>query len=283
VRIVELLERFYLACKRTIKLQWYIHSKRKPHSMGYADYRQDFIEHTLQNAELLQRFRANTVLPEGYGAKLDERVVEYPWIMSHLDSSPAVLMDAGSTLNFDFLLRHPHLAQKTIVVYDIAPNNVIRQSNISYIYGDLRQTLLRDESFDIITCISVLEHIGMDNTIYSSNLQFRESAPQDYRNALQEFYRLLKPQGKLFLTLPYGKYEDHKWFQQFDAAMVEDVIDCFQPRDVSIWYYQYSLDGWSISTSEACRDCRYHDPYEDSISPDYAAGARAVVCLECTK
>jgi ubiquinone/menaquinone biosynthesis C-methylase UbiE len=41
----------------------------------------------------------------------------------------------------------------------------MKQNNISYVYGDLRNTILKDQCFDEIVCISTLEHIGMDNTM----------------------------------------------------------------------------------------------------------------------
>ena len=43
-------------------------------------------------------------LPARYGFRVDERVVEYPWLFSRFFAGEGTLLDAGSTLNFDYLL-----------------------------------------------------------------------------------------------------------------------------------------------------------------------------------
>ena len=47
-------------------------------------------------------------LPQRFGIAIDERVVEYPWIFGHLlerQNTGARMLDAGSILNHDFILR----------------------------------------------------------------------------------------------------------------------------------------------------------------------------------
>jgi SAM-dependent methyltransferase len=243
------------------------------------------ISEYLSNEDLISRFRSNGFLPEEYGNRLDERVVEFPWVLSRLDFSESVLLDAGSALNFPCLTTHRALIQKQIVIYTLSPEEVIRDARISYVYGDLRRTLFRDECFDEIVSISTLEHIGMDNTLlYSGDSRFNEKRPEDYLLAVQEFRRLLKPGGRLFITVPYGVYENHGWLQQFDRAMVERVRRVFDGSRAEVTYYRYNEDGWNVSTAEACADCRYFDIHRKSgYDPDYAAAARAVACLELVK
>jgi len=109
---------------------------------GYLDYRNDFIRDVLRDARLLQTFHQHAALPSNYGYRLDERVVEYPWVISRLGNQPTFLLDAGSTFNFDFILGLDILTQKTIVIHTLAPErNPASRSNVSYIYGDLRQTI----------------------------------------------------------------------------------------------------------------------------------------------
>ena len=73
----------------------------------------------------------------------------------------------------------------------------------------------RFASFDLVLCISVLEHIGFDKYIESSNTVF-DRTRHDYiifpslydckedEKALQEMIRILRPGGKLILTVPFG-------------------------------------------------------------------------------
>ena len=157
--------------------------------------------------------------------------------------------------------------------------------NISYVIGDLRKTGLKDESFEGIACISTLEHIGMDNTfIYSKEACYKESNFQDYKLVLREFKRLLKPRGKLFITVPYGCYENHGWLQQFNEEMVGEILNTFSGSRSDITYYRYFNNGWQVASSDSCRDCSYFDINNSAdYEPDYAAAARAVACIEIVK
>src|ERR1700756_4062168 len=103
-------------------------------------------------------------LPPGFGHKLDERLVEYPWLFSRLPDGSGELLDAGSVLNHDFILSHERLVGKKITIMTLAPEGrSFWDRGINYVYGDLRQTYFRDDYFDYIVCVSTLEHIGLDN------------------------------------------------------------------------------------------------------------------------
>ena len=230
----------------------------------------------------MARFRTNQSLPPGYGVRLDERVVEYPWVLSRLDESANLLLDAGSTLNWRDLLSLPILASRSIVVCTLAPESVFSRANVSYIYGDLRSTILRDDLFDEIVCISTLEHIGLDNTlIYTRDGRYKESRPFDYRDALCEFRRLLAPGGQLLLTVPYGRYQNCGWLQQFDRELLDDAIRAFDGTLLDQAFYRYTPGGWVLADAVDCVDCEYYDIHaQPNHDPDYAAAARAVACIQ---
>ncbi len=265
---------------------FYILSGRKPWSIGYGEYKRHEIARLCSDGDLLSAFSQNRPLPENYGHRLDERIVEYPWILSRLNSKhKGMLLDAGSTLNFDFILSHPVLINRTVYIYTLAPEAVISWSNISYIYGDLRSTAFKDELFDDIACISTLEHVGMDNTfLYSDDQGFKESAGHDFLKAVNEFKRILKPGGRLFITVPFGEYENMGWFQQFNLDMVNSIVEIFKGREAKVTYYQYLASGWRSSTADQCAHCRYFDIHKTGkFDPDCAAASRAVACIELIK
>jgi len=81
----------------------------KPWARGYAEYKLRAIDRALRMGE----FRADN-LPAGYGFRLDERIVEYPWLFSRLPLGSGTLLDAGSALNFEFLVNHPALKSKKL-------------------------------------------------------------------------------------------------------------------------------------------------------------------------
>ena len=73
----------------------------------------------------------------------------------------------------------------------------------SYVYGDLRDTFFRDQTFDIVICVSTIEHIGLDNTLlYTSDRQHDERDETGFLAAAREFKRILKPGGTCYVTVP---------------------------------------------------------------------------------
>src|SRR5688572_16844446 len=63
-------------------IQTYLENGRIPWSPGYIEHRTECLARTLEDKVLLQRFRESDQLPSGYGYRMDERVVEYPWVLS---------------------------------------------------------------------------------------------------------------------------------------------------------------------------------------------------------
>jgi hypothetical protein len=267
------------------RIREYLKSGCKPHTAGYKEHKKKILCDVLANQELLACFRCGETLPANYGFRIDERIVEYPWILAMLGAAEGLLLDAGSALNYEYLLDHPVLRNRKIVIYNLSPERFLSRDSVSYIFGDLRHTILRNESFDEVVCISTLEHVGMNNTLlYSKDARFDEFKPNDYLDVVREFKQLLKPCGRLFITVPYGRYENHGWLQQFDCRMVDTVLDTFGPSSRSIAYYKYFPDGWQIAKAEECTDCSYFDIHNKSdYEPDYVAAARAVACIEMAK
>jgi SAM-dependent methyltransferase len=272
----------YKNIAKSMRKRRYVRGGQIPLTIGYFDFRNDFLRDVLRDSTLCARFKHHYPLPHGYGYRLDERVVEYPWVISRLSNQTNYLLDAGSTLNFDFLLDIPVLRQKSVVIYTLAPEqNPPPHPNVSYIYGDLRNTILRDHLFDEIVCISTLEHIGMDNTlVYTQDQRYKEARFWDYQDVLREFQRLLVPGGRLFLTVPYGKYQNCGWMQQFDRARLDDAIRVFDGKLEDQAFYRYTPEGWILSNVDECAECEYFDFYARSgFDPDYATAARAVACV----
>ena len=271
--------------ERRASLQQYITSGYRPWSQGYDLFKEKYIYEVLSDSAMLERFALGQKLPKRFGHRLDERVVEYPWLVSRLPQETAWLLDAGSALNYLYVVELPVLREKKIVIYNLSPGTVICRDSISYIYGDLRETILKGGSFDLIVCISTLEHVGMNNTmLYSTDERYREQQRQDYLKVLQEFQRLLKPGGRFFLTVPYGRYEDHGWLQQFNHEMVRATIDAFGTSAATETYFRYTDEGWQLAEESSCRENSYFDIHSGTgYDSDYAAAARSVACLEMKK
>lgn len=272
----------------------YLRNGRRPWSRGYEAFKAQFLARTLADADLMARFRTGESLPDTFGAFLDERVVEYPWVFSRLGNSDRPLLDAGSVLNFDFLLDHPALKQRPVTLVTLAPeHHCYWQRGVSYHFADLRDLPFRDGYFDEIVCISTLEHVGMDNTrLYSTRVEHKEHARFDFLTAARELVRVCRPGGHILLTLPFGRAIDYGWYQQFDAALVDCLVDALGSPSVRETYFRYAGGGWQVSDRAACRDCegfdihatRYRDPASTrDYDPDFAAASRGIVALDVRK
>jgi len=267
------------------KIKKYVTSGQKPWSSGYIEYRERLISKVLNDRKILDIFLSNRALPAKYGIRMDERVVEYPWLFSRLKNRHAFLLDAGSAMNYPNILDLSVLNEREIIIFNLNVENRVRVNNVSYKYGDLRDTGFESNFFDEIVCISTLEHIGMDNTfIYSKDKAFKENKTDDYKLVIREFRRLLAPGGKLFLTVPYGKYENLGWQQQFDEEIVRVALKEFGGKNFEVTYFKYTDDGWHVSKAQECSECLYFDIHNrKDFDSDYAAAARAVACIEIVK
>jgi SAM-dependent methyltransferase len=282
---------------RTKKIQVEIINEYKkngfiPWSEGYLEYRNEFIRKILNNKTILELFETKKELPYKFGIKLDERCVEYPWLFSELNGKQKRILDAGSALNHIFIVEQDIIKNSELVIITLAPEgNCFWQNGISYIYHDLRDIPYKDSYFDNVVCISTLEHIGMDNRLYTNSKGTYENRVYDFKKAINSIKRVLKEDGKLFLTVPFGKYENHGNFQQFDLDLINEAVSTFAPKKYSISYYRYDTEGWQISDAKSCESNEYSEyalnivnnktrvKYKNYMS----AGASAVACAVITK
>jgi SAM-dependent methyltransferase len=234
----------------------------------------------LDDPSLLAALRAGARLPDGYGAGLDERVVEYPWLLAQAPFGRT--LDAGSTLNHDHVLDAflPQTDRLSIVTL-VPETPSFPERGISYVYADLRELPFRDGMFDSVICASTLEHVGMDNRSYGSPGERAGDPAMESARALQELERVLAPGGRILVTVPYGLGEDMGWQRQFDQQDLEVLLASSSAHGVSTTVFAYGPSGWQRSDLAEASTARYHrfEP-GDELPPDRAVAARAVaLCL----
>lgn len=270
----------------------YLLSDRRAWRTGYSLHRNRVLNHLLGDSAIATLLRENRPLPDGYGRELDARIIELPWLLAQLEPGPGALLDAGSSLNREPVLTAPVLRAKRVTIATLAPETqCFWQLGVSYWYGDLRQLAFRSELFDTVVSVSTLEHVGMNNERYAGK-DLRECAPEDFLTAVKELRRVLKPGGNCLITVPFGRYENHGWFQQFDAALADRLIEQFAGTVRCEAVYRYGATGWQISHRDDCRDCQFFDVNEQprrrdggavTPPPDGAAAERAVLCLHLVR
>jgi O-antigen chain-terminating methyltransferase len=201
--------------------------------------------------------------------ELSERVVEIPWILSRymgeddvLDigtsNAPEVYIDSLSRMNI------PHLVGVDLSGVDVA--------NVAVVKGDMTKMPFPDCEFGLILCVSTLEHCGKDNSQYGIP---SEVGTGDAVTALAEMARLLKPGGRLLLTLPYGRYEDLGSFIQYDQAAWEGLIAQSALTVAECEIYENSSEGWRVARDKRQVASARYERGE-------AAAASAVLCAALT-
>jgi SAM-dependent methyltransferase len=136
----------------------------------------------------------------------DERVIEIPWVLARYQGEPRVL-DLGSANADRAYLEGLVEAAPTAVGVDLARAEL----PLPLERGDLRELPYTDGSFDVVFCVSTLEHVGADNTVYGV-----EAGQGGIAEALAELRRVLQPDGYALVTVPCGASEDRGWFVQHD-------------------------------------------------------------------
>lgn len=261
----------------------YINEGRVPWSKGYSKYRSALIENTI-NTDIFAAFQSpSRQLPLNFGVRIDERCVEIPWVHARMGGAKYHL-DAGCAY-FKFQCARSSISKDTEVTLlslDERDMAYAMPGQVKRMTADLRKLPMPDKIFDTITCISTLEHVGMDNTrLYTANQQFCESKMQDYLIALHELIRVLASKGNLFLTVPFGQRVDHGWLQVFDSRMIESILAILEIQLIEETIYLCTNTGWNISSREAGASAVYFDVHaaRNRVGETDLAAAGAVACL----
>lgn len=267
-----------------VRILRYFARGRRPWSVGYQEYKQHALRAALKNPRLLDCFARRTSLPPAYGVGLDERIVEYPWLLTRLHPRPSRLLDAGATLNHAWIVRQPALAARRITICTLTPEPMVTGTSVDHVYADLRYAPFRAGTFDEIACLSTLEHIGLDNArVYRAKPSFNERDSAAYLEAIREFKRLLRPGGRLFVTVPFGRRQFFGWQQQFDAAEFDRMVSEFDGSGVDATFFKYTVRGWQRAEKPNCAECEYYDVWSEPPNGERAAAAGAVACVELMK
>jgi len=141
----------------------------------------------------------------------DERLVEVPWVLSRIRSG-RVLEVGWAFAEPAYIAGLVEAAQGELVGVDLAGGEA---PGFDTIVADARELPFEDASFDQVLLVSTLEHIGADNEVYGL-----EGSPDASGRAaaLRELRRVLRPTGRLLVTVPLGEPCDYGWFRQEDVG-----------------------------------------------------------------
>jgi hypothetical protein len=205
--------------------------------------------------------------PFGYGDT--ERCIEIPWAMSCYRNEQKVL-DVGYAHSEERYI-NPLLSLRISQLYgiDIACKEV---KGLIPIISDIRKTSFSEGFFDLVLCISTIEHIGRDNSKYIKTPE-QIDLEGDFK-ALAEIVRITKKGGRIVLTVPYGMHQDHGWFIHYDNMRWSELLKASKCEILREDFFIYK-DGWRTSSREGLENISYQD--------NSAPAAAGLVCVLLSK
>jgi SAM-dependent methyltransferase len=247
----------------------------EPGTLGYDATHRALVGSLLDDPDWGALFSGGAPLPPGLGAGFDERVVEYPWLFSRGLSGR--VLDAGSVLNHRHLVERLLPAVEDLTIVTLAPEPTAHTSlGVSHLYGDLRTLPLRDGWFDEVVCLSTLEHVGMDNAVYGAAAPRAQDPQAEAVKALRELLRVVRPGGRIHISVPFGRREDHGWHRQLNRKDVDGLLAAAGAASHEETVFRHTRSGWRRSSSRRASRARYHPGAKRAR--DGAVAARAVLC-----
>ena len=252
-----------------------------PWSEGYSDKRNSIIE-TIVDKISITRFDFTKNIPQSYGYGIDERCIEIPWVFSKIRHKSKNILDAGCAF-FEFGCIRNSINNTNCYLLALNKQDMflnVKEKKYYRICGDLRNLPFKDNFFECITCISTIEHVGLDNTkLYSTSNTFKENKINDYLVAFKNLAMVLKPSGDLFITLPFGKWKTHGWLQVFNEKMIDLLISATTLKLVEESIFIHKKSGWILSDRKQAANAIYYDIHKDKNRKSSLAAAEAVCCL----
>lgn len=236
-------------------LNWYQKYQVKPFSARYWWTRQKIVgeicERTLAASEYWDAY-----IHQPHLRFYDERIVEYSWAINKISKleQKTRFLDIGCVMNTKYCLEKLLKQFTDIHFLNLVSEPLAMHGRISFHTQDIRECDLPKHSFDCITCISTLEHVGGDNSYndFSINGTSEIEAPNQYREPCwQEGFislmELLAPDGLLLVSMPYGgglwkngEYklgeQDIEDFHEIASRYKRKVITTIMQKDKNGWH-----------------------------------------------
>ncbi len=151
--------------------------------------------------------------------EMSERIVENAFVFINLDTQiPGKILEIGCCRS-TVALELASLGYKVTAV-DLK-NYKYKHPNLKFIQGDLRFLNLPKNYFDAATAISTIEHTGLG--------AYKETASSKGDMEMMDIiYKVLKPKGKLIITVPYGVNETNEHERVYDNERLKQLLHKFK-------------------------------------------------------
>jgi SAM-dependent methyltransferase len=171
---------------------------------------------------------------------ISERLVEYSFVARNLISAKkeARILEVGAAES-GLSEAIGNFGNKKWQVFAIDISDLLIKSDfLAPANMDGRSLGFRDGVFDQIICVSTIEHVGISSDYYN----IRENDLLGDMLMMSELWRVLKEQGTLILTLPYGNGIKKNEFRIYDNPKLRQLIKAFSV--IKKEFYRYDSGRW---------------------------------------
>ena len=168
---------------------------------------------------------------------LSERFTEYFWVLKNLEINGTIL-DVGCS---ESLFAQELCKIDSLDVYGIDIRKPEYAPKFSFSEDDATSTHFENSFFDQITVISSIEHFGLKAY---GNQKYDPDADQ---KTMHELRRILKNQGRIFVTVPFGKGKK-SYYKKYDENNLRNLFTGFSIE--SIQFFKQTITGWKETNSQ---------------------------------
>jgi O-antigen chain-terminating methyltransferase len=138
------------------------------------------------------------------------------------------------------------------------------------VQADVRRLPYPDKNFDLLFCVSTLEHVGRGQDPFG--ISIGEDVDGGDLAALQEMSRVTRTSGRILVTVPFGTPERRPWQRQYDLAGWKEMTDATPLSVLEQRVFLYDPNaGWSLVEGPAMLNGH---GYQELGAP----GATGVLC-----
>jgi SAM-dependent methyltransferase len=183
----------------------------------------------------------------------NERLVEKPFVFRHLPNRGKVV-DVGCTssqLALELACLGYEVTGIDLRVYPFT------HRNLTFEQCDVLHSQIPSASQDVAILISVLEHMGLGS--------YGDARGVDDRAFLASVARLVRADGTVLVTVPFGKASECSWYRVYDASRLLRLIGGYRVKEC-LFARRISLLGWELCDREALSEVSSERPPMNGVA-----------------
>lgn len=195
--------------------------------------------------------------------EVNSRIVEISFVLQNIpDNKNLKIMDFGcaeSALPLQLASLGYHVTGFDLQDYGF------KHPNFHFVKGDFLKNKTVDSLFDIAVAISSVEHAGLgsyDSPVFSGG---------DIK-IIEEIHKKLKNNGKLIITLPFGKKFKDKFMRRYDYHSLQNLLKGFKIIKEEYYIRNKEKTIWTECSREMAKNTGQENGPHDGL-----------VCLVCKK